>query len=155
MYNYTQELLDKIRRTSAGYIESLGYEIIAVTLSKVSGALTLRFLVDRPAGGISIAECADLNEQLGILLDKENILEERYVLEVSSPGVDRPLVTERDFLRVSGRQVRVFLSEPIKGRMDWEGIVDKVQDNSLFLEIGEEIARIPLNNIKKAKQVVR
>lgn len=155
MYNYTEEILEKLRQAASCCIQGLGYELVDLTLSRSQGALVLKFLVDRPDGGISIAECASLNEQLGILLEKENILEERYVLEVSSPGVDRPLVNEKDFWRALGRWVRVFLNEPIKGKMEMEGIIDKVEDKFLFLKTGKVAERIPLSGIRKAKQVIK
>lgn len=155
MYNYAQETLEKIKNTVCDFIKASGYELIDASLRKVSGALSLQFLVDRPAGGISLQECAVLNVQLGELLDKENILDERYILEVSSPGVDRPLLEERDFLRAKGRHIRVFLSEPHDGKIEWEGIIGQVNEGVLSLSAGDAVKNIPLCKIKKAKQVIK
>lgn len=154
MYNYTEEILEKIKGATLGAIKDAGYEMVEVTLRKVSGALTLRFLIDKPNGGISIAECAALNERLSRLLDTENILEERYVLEVSSPGIDRPLINEKDFLRVLGRPIRVFLKEPLKEKIEYAGALESVKDNFLFLNTEKATLKIPLDKIKKAKQVI-
>jgi ribosome maturation factor RimP len=155
MYNYAQETLEKIKNTVCDFIKASGYELIDAALRKVSGALNLKFLVDRPAGGISLRECAVLNAQLGALLDKENILDEQYILEVSSPGVDRPLLEERDFLRAKGRHIRVFLSETHDGKIEWEGIVGQVNEGVLSLSSGDAVKSIPLCKIKKAKQVIK
>lgn len=155
MYNYAQEALGKIKNAVCDFIEASGYELIDASLRKVSGVLNLQFLVDRPAGGISLRECAVLNAQLGALLDKDNILDDRYILEVSSPGVDRPLLGERDFLRAKGRCVRVILREPHDGKIEWEGTIGQVNEGILSLSSGDAAKSIPLCKIKKAKQVIK
>lgn len=152
---HKDELLSKIEQAAGEYIKGSGYDLVEASFSKAKRGLSVRFLIDKPAGGISLEECSKLNEGLSEVLDRENIIEGSYMLEVSSPGVDRPLATEKDFLRVLGRWVRVFLQEPVRGRMDWEGIVDKVQDNFLFLRTDRNIETIALPKIKKAKQVIR
>lgn len=146
---------DKIKQAANCFIADLGYELVDLKLFKVSGVLTLKFLVDKPRGGISLDECTKLNEGLGGLLDRENILEENYVLEVSSPGIDRPLFTKKDFLRAIGRPVRIFLKEPIDDKAEIEAVIDNVEDNFLFLNLGDRIEKIHLDKIKKARQVIR
>lgn len=163
MHNDTAELLEKIRLTAQGYLEGLSYELVDLSLAKANGRITLRLLTDRPRGGISLKECADLNQGLSAILDRENTLEENYVLEVSSPGVDRPLASRKDFLRTQGRQVRVVLNEPFEGKREIIGIISKVENDSLFFNLGEKTVdgstartiKIPLNKIKKAKQVIK
>lgn len=155
MYNYAQETLEKIKNAVCDFIKASGYELIDASLCKVSGVLNLKFLVDRPVGGISLRECAVLNAQLGALLDKDNILDDRYILEVSSPGVDRPLLGEKDFLRAKGRHIRVILREPHDGKIEWEGLIGQVNDGVLSLSAGDGVKSIPLCKIKKAKQVIK
>ncbi|MEK6567678.1 MAG: ribosome maturation factor RimP [Candidatus Omnitrophota bacterium] len=164
MYNGAQELLDKTKQVVQDYIEDLGYELVDLSLSKTRGNMTLKVLTDKPRGGISLKECADLNQGLSAILDRENTLGESYVLEVSSPGIDRPLTSRKDFLRAQARQIRVVLSEPIEGKYEITGIITKVEDDYLFLDSGEpkiidgergRTIRIPLNKIKKAKQLIK
>ena len=181
MRNYTDELLEKIRPAAQGYLEGLSYELVDLSLSKAKGRIILRLLADKPRGGISFKECADLNQGLSAILDRENTLEKSYVLEVSSPGVDRPLVSRKDFLRAQGRQIRVGFSEPFEGKRELTGIISKVEDDFLFLDSGEKTIhgerpstslrtalsersesngrsrtiKIPLHKIKKAKQVIK
>ena len=163
MYSGADELLDKIKQVVQGYIEGLGYELVDLSLSKIRGDINLRVLTDKPRGGISLKECADLNLGLSAILDRENTLGEGYVLEVSSPGIDRPLTSRKDFLRAGERQIRVVLSEPIEGKHEITGIITKVEDDYLFLDSGKKIIdgecsrtiKIPLNKIKKAKQVIK
>ena len=163
MYNRADELLDKIKQVAQGYVEGLGYELVDLSLSKNRGNITLRILTDKPRGGISLKECADLNLGLSAILDRENALAEGYVLEVSSPGLDRPLTSRKDFLRAGERQIRAVLSEPIEGKYEITGIITKVENDYLFLDSGKKIIdgsttltiKIPLNKIKKAKQVIK
>lgn len=155
MYSYAEDILEKIKTAVYDFIKASGYELVDASLRKVSGVLNLQFLVDRPAGGISLRECAVLNARLGELLDKENILDDRYILEVSSPGVDRPLFEERDFMRAKGRHIRVILREPHDGKIEWEGSIDQVNEGILFLNAGDAVKNIPLSKVKKAKQVIK
>ena len=163
MYNRADELLDKIKQVAQGYVEGLGYELVDLSLSKNRGNITLRILTDKPRGGISLKECADLNLGLSAILDRENALAEGYVLEVSSPGLDRPLTSRKDFSRAGERQIRAVLSEPIEGKYEITGIITKVENDYLFLDSGKKIIdgsttltiKIPLNKIKKAKQVIK
>jgi len=89
-----------------------------------------------------------------MILDEKDILKERYILEVYSPGLDRPLSTKNDFLRCINRKVRFWLSEPINGKIEMEGSVTKVDDDSVYVDIKDEAVKIPLLNIKKAKQII-
>lgn len=155
MYKRADELLDKIKQVVQGYIEGLGYEFVDLSLSRARGNINLRVLTDKPRGGISLKECADLNQGIGAILDRENVLEDSYILEVSSPGIDRPLMSKKDFLRAGQRQIRAVLSEPIEGKCEITGIINKVEDDSLFLDSGKKTVKIPLNKIKKAKQVIK
>ncbi len=148
------EFLYKIEQATGEYINSLGYELVEASFSKTKGALIVRFLIDKPTGGISIEECSRLNKGLSELLERENIIEGRYVLEVSSPGVDRPLIAENDFLRVLGRRVRIYLREPLKKKWEIEGIVQEVKKECVFVRQGNQVMDIPLLNIKKAKQEI-
>jgi len=114
----------------------------------------LRFLVDRSKGGIRLDECTQLNAQIGEILDREQLLEESYVLEISSPGIDRPLVSLEDFSRVIGRNVRLFLKEAIKDKRELIGSIDKIEGEDIIFLLGSEYLNIPIDNIIKAKQIL-
>ena len=150
----TEEFLHKIKDVIGNYVSSLGYEVVGLNLYKSSGIMTLKILADKPLGGISIDECGYLNRELGEFLDREGIFQASYILEVSSPGADRQLLSEKDFLRVSGYRVRVFLSQPLEGKMEIEGKVASVKDNCLFLDLNGKITQIVLNQVKRGKQVI-
>ena len=75
-------------------------------------------------------------------------------MEVSSPGVDRPLATKKDFLRVIGRRLKVFLHKPVRKKLEVEGRLERVEGESAFLDLGDKIEEITLDKIHKAKQVI-
>jgi ribosome maturation factor RimP len=116
--------------------------------------LILRILADKPQGGITLDECAHLNNEISAILDEKNILQERYILEVSSPGMDRPLKTKSDFLRCIDRRVRFFFKEPIDGRIELEGLIMEVREDSVYADTGEKRVEVPLSKVAKAKQVL-
>ena len=155
MGNYSEEILEKIRESAGALIEGAGFEIVDLRLIQANRRFILRFLVDKPQGGISMEECSRLNGEIGRLLDERDILGgESYVLEVSSPGVDRPLFSGKDFLRIRGRMVRIFLNEPQEGRLELAGEVEAVKDDCLLLKADERTVKLSLTKIKKAKQVI-
>lgn len=147
------QLIDKIRQVTQEYINNLGLELVDLSLFKAQGRLMIRFLVDKPTGGIALSECALLNERLSGLLDEQELIDQGYILEVSSPGADRALIEKNDFVRASGRKVRIFLDEPIEKKTEIDGIINEVGDEFLSLKTDESIVKIPFNKIKKAKQV--
>ena len=108
-----QELIAKLKDIIGNYLQGQGLDLIELIYRYGGRNLILRILVDKPEGGISLDECAHLNNEISRILDEENILQERYILEVSSPGLDRPIATKKDFQRCVNRKARFFLSELI------------------------------------------
>ena len=114
----------------------------------------LKLLVHRRDGGISLGDCASLNQRLGDLLDTHNIIQGSYVLEVSSPGLDRPLKTKNDFLRCLDKEVKLFLNEAINGKIEIDGVIYKVKDELVIIDTRDGTLQIPLSKIVKAKQII-
>ncbi len=146
--------IQKIKEIISPVLERQGLNLFDINSSLQLNNVILRLLVDKPRGGISIDECASLNEEISNLLESQNIFETRYTLEISSPGVDRPLKTENDFLRVIGRRVRLFLSQPVKGRKEIIGIIKGVKTDSISIDLDNSQIRIPTDNIISAKQLI-
>lgn len=149
-----EELINELRNTIGEYLNSRGLDLIDLTCRYEGKNLVLRILADKPEGGINMGECACLNSEISKILDEKNILQERYLLEVSSPGLDRPLMTKKDFLRCINKSARFFLKEPIKNKNEWEGIIKDIDDDSVCVDIGAEVLKIPLSAIQKAKQII-
>lgn len=126
-------------------------ELITVMTRKT---LLLRLLVDRIGGGISMGDCAQLNEKIRAYLDTSNIVGPDYLLEVSSPGLDRPLRTKKDFLRCINRRAKFFFNEAINGKIEVIGIIAKVEEDIVRIDINSGVLEVPLENISRAKQVI-
>lgn len=107
----------------------------------------LRIFVDK-AGGIDLDDCQMLSEKLGELLDKDPIIESAYILEVSSPGIDRVLKKDKDFLRESGKKVDVTLYAPINGEKNFTGVLDKRDEKFLYLVDFEPIPREKISQVR-------
>jgi len=134
-------------------IRHLGYELVACDYRSVGGRPTLQVFIDRE-GGVSIDDCVTVNRGIGDLLDVEDIVEGRYDLEVSSPGLDRPLRREADFVRFAGREVRVRTFEPLDGRRNFRGRIGSVDDGIVEIEIDNNTYRVPVAAMERANLIV-
>ena len=118
-------------------VEAAGFELVRLRL--MSGKTrTLQIMADRPEGGIEIDELGEITTLVGAALDVEDPLEDAYVLEVSSPGIDRPLTRLKDFERFSGYEARLETSELIDGRRRFKGNLQGVEDGEVLIEIEEK-----------------
>lgn len=117
-------------------IEGLGFELVRIRL--MSGKTsTLQIMADRPEGGIEVDDCADISTAVSAVLDVEDPLEEAYTLEVSSPGIDRPLTRLKDFGVWEGYEARIETTELIDGRRRFKGVLAGVEDDEILIEIEE------------------
>lgn len=149
-----QALIEGLRNIIGEHLKGRGLELVDLICRHEGRDLILRVLADRPEGGITLAECAELNSGIGRLLDEKEVLQVRYILEVSSPGLDRPLKTKSDFLRCVGKNVRFFLNEPIDGKIELEGKVIKADDGYVSVESKGIAIDIPLTKINRGKQII-
>jgi ribosome maturation factor RimP len=128
-------------------VSGLGYEL--VDLERSGGGL-LRVLIDKP-DGISVEDCQVVSNQLTRLFMVENVDYDR--LEVSSPGLDRPLKKEADFVRFAGEKVQLRLRMPLAGRKNFAGVIGAVNDGTLQLDVDGNQVAIELSNLDKARLV--
>jgi len=111
-----------------------GLILVAVEVRGKPGSRQLRVLLDKQ-GGIGVLDLQQASQQISALLDVENPIEGHYTLEVSSPGLDRPLTTHADFLRAKGRLICLELREPSQGRSEWTGTLSEVTTDALTLDL--------------------
>ncbi len=117
-------------------IEGLGFELVRIRL--MGGATrTLQIMADRPDGGIEVDECGAISTAVSAVMDVEDPIEENYVLEVSSPGIDRPLTRLKDFDMWKGWEARLETSELIDGRRRFKGMLAGVEGEEVLIEIEE------------------
>ena len=133
----------------------LGVELFEARFFRAGSRSILRIFIDRPEG-VSIADCERVSTALSVLLDVENFQGGRpYTLEVSSPGIDRPLKTERDFRRSRGRDVVVHVKEPGGTTSNRTGTVEQCDGGVLRLSCDGTIVELPLETILSGKEQVR
>ncbi len=149
-----QEIISELKNIIGDYLKIQGLDLVDIIYRHEGSDLIVRILTDRLEGGITLDECARLNIQISNLLDEKDILQTRYLLEVASPGLDRPLRTKNDFSRCINRQARFFLNEAISGKIELEGLIKKVQNDLVYIEAENEVIEIPLTKIDRAKQVI-
>lgn len=130
-------------------LTGMGYELVEV--EQPSSGKLLRVFVDKQDGGITLEDCVAISNHLAQLLAVENVAYSR--LEVSSPGLDRPLKKKADFFRYQGEMVRVRLRLSCDGQKNFVGKLHAVQDDVLTLEIEGELRQIQLGNVDRARLV--
>jgi ribosome maturation factor RimP len=128
-------------------LTGLGYELVDL---EISGRGLMRVLMDKPTG-ITVEDCEIVSNQLTRLFMVEGVNFER--LEVSSPGLDRPLKKEADFIRFSGQKAQIKLRMPMSGRKNFVGILGAVENGILQFDVEDKQVAIELSNIDKARLV--
>jgi ribosome maturation factor RimP len=145
------ELLRRIEDIVAPTVTGMGYELVRVAMSRGGG--TLQIMIE-PADGrpMDVEDCATLSRALSAVLDVEDPMPGAYTLEVSSPGIDRPLTREKDYLRWSGHVARVETTEPIEGRRRFKGTLLGLEDGTVRMKLddGQE-TQVPLRLVSRAK----
>ena len=127
------------------------FELVDMIFSRGSGQGLLRVTIDSDLG-VSVGDCATVSREISALLDVEDIVPGTYALEVSSPGLDRPLKRLEDFMRFSGRLAKVTLAKRVNDKKIFVGRILRVEDENIVLECdGAPTIIIPFNNIKKAR----
>jgi len=140
------QIVGKIKDLIGNILQAKEIELVEIIYRRGQGGMNLRLLIDKE-GGITLGECALLNEEIGKILDQEDVMPEKYILEVSSPGLDRPLKTKRDFEKSIGKRIHVHTYEPVNDKRDHEGLVKSVDDEKVTVDSIE----IRLDKIAKAK----
>ena len=145
------ELLHRIEEIVAPTIVGMGYELVRVAMSRGGG--TLQIMIE-PADGrpMDVEACATLSRALSAVLDVEDPMPGAYTLEVSSPGIDRPLTREKDYLRWTGHVARMETTEPIEGRRRFKGTLLGLENGTIRMKLddGKE-TDVPLRSVSRAK----
>jgi ribosome maturation factor RimP len=131
---------------------SEGMELVHVECQREPGGRILRLYIDRP-GGVTLEDCAAISRQLGDLLDLKLEAEIAYILEVSSPGIERPLSKLSDFEKFTGKTARIRTTSAINGQKNFTGTLSGVMDGRVHLQIEAETVLIPHEDISKARLV--
>ncbi len=134
-------------------IEDLGYELVRVRLMSGKTA-TLQVMADRPGGGIEVDDCAEISNAISAILDVEDPITDAYTLEVSSPGIDRPLTRLKDFDLFEGYEVKLETAELIDGRRRFKGELAGVDDDEVLINVDEGTIGLKFDWLSDAKLVL-
>jgi ribosome maturation factor RimP len=145
------EVIERIKALLEPIANERKFYIVDITYRREGGKLALRILADKE-GGITMDDCTGLSNELSELLDRKNIIEEQYVLEVSSPGLDRKLNKDEDFAWAVGRRIKVTTYAPLDGKNVFVGVLAGLRDDTIVVSEKEGIsAEIPRDKIASAR----
>ena len=146
--------LDQLQALLAPVIEALGYVCWGVEYISQGRHSLLRVYIDHP-NGILVEDCEKVSRQVSGVLDVEDPITNEYTLEVSSPGMDRPLFTLEQFAAHAGEQIKVKLRSPFDGRRNFQGLLRGVEDQDVVVQVDEHEYLLPIEMIDKANVVPR
>ena len=138
----------------SGVMAPLSMELVDLKLRYQGNTIAVEVLADKPQGGITIEECSSLNKSIREYLEQGSFQDGAFEVEVSSPGLDRPLKTPRDFRRVIGQDVRFYLSEKIEGKLEHAGTVKDIQEDRVVVSTPSDSLVLPIEKINKAVQII-
>lgn len=150
MAKFEQKLTDLIRPA----VEEVGKTLLGVEFISAGNNSILRLFIDHE-NGINVDDCAEVSRQVGALLDVEDPISSEYNLEVSSPGVDRPLFELAHFQEVIGETINVKLSMPLNGRRKFKGPLVSIENDTLIVEVDNIDYELVFSNVDKANLVAK
>ncbi|GFE49314.1 ribosome maturation factor RimP [Roseobacter cerasinus] len=134
-------------------IEDMGFELVRVRL--MSGkSTTLQIMADKPEGGIEVDDCAEISQAVSAILDVEDPILDEYTLEVSSPGIDRPLTRLKDFEMFEGYEAKIETGEMIDGRRRFKGELAGIEDDEVLINVAEGTIGLKFDWLSDAKLVL-
>lgn len=144
----------KIAAMISPSLESMGYEIVRISF-KGGDRPILQIMAERADGTMNIEGCQEISRAVSALMDVEDPIEDAYELEVSSPGIDRPLTRQKDFERWAGFEAKVELDEAVDGQRRYRGKLLGIEDDTIsLLGDADEKFKLPFANVRKAKLVL-
>ena len=153
----TKKIIEKSYEVLENFIESLGYEVVLIEFQREQIGWVLRIYIDKE-GGVTIDDCAKVSELISPILDIEDYIKSSYNLEVSSPGLNRPLRKVEHFKKAIGEKIKVILEEGMEeynNRKNYKGVLLDVNKEEIEVEIDKKAYKIPLKKIKKANIVYK
>ncbi len=139
-------------------LADLGFRLVRVVVSGRNGS-TVQIMAERPDGTITVEECAEISRNLSPVFDVHDPIRGQYTLEVSSPGIDRPLVRPSDFEDWAGHEAKIELKEPVSGRRRFRGILEGIEGEEVRIEVdldqlGRQVLGLPIGLLGEARLVL-
>lgn len=146
-----EELVAKVEKLVTPVLEELKLSLVDVEYVQEGGYFYLRIYVENLDGDITLEDCATISNRIDEDVDK--LIDQKFFLEVSSPGIERPLKKIEDYIRFEGEKVKVQLKHKINDTKNFTGIIDECRDNIVMLKIDNNILELPFKEIKKGNLV--
>jgi ribosome maturation factor RimP len=146
------EIIGTVRKLVLPILDDYGLELVDVEYLREPNGWVVRVFIEKE-GGVTLSECTTVSRELGYILEVKEVIDHPYNLEVSSPGLDRPLKTEKDFQRFSGKKAVVKTAELIDGRRNFKGTIRSIENGLVTLDNEGETWTIPFDEIAKAKLI--
>lgn len=146
-----EETLLKIEKIVIPAVEKRNLNLVDLEYLQEGGYLYVRIFIEKPEGDITLEDCGSLSNEIDETIDA--LIPHKFFLEVSSPGVERPLKKQADFIRFNGEKIKVNLKHKLNDNKNFEGIIEDFKDETLFLNIKDKTLEIPFKEIKKANIV--
>jgi ribosome maturation factor RimP len=134
-------------------VEGLGYRLVRVKVSALNG-MTVQIMAEKPDGTMNVEDCETVSRDVSPTLDVEDPIDGAYNLEVSSPGIDRPLVRRSDFERWKGHEARIELAHPLDGRKRFKGLLAGLDEDKVGIDVDGTLIRLPVADIGEARLVL-
>jgi ribosome maturation factor RimP len=145
----SETLLQEVREVVEPILRSQGFELVDLEYQRESRGWVLRIYLDRE-GGVTLDDCAGVSHEVGAVLEVKDVIPTAYVLEISSPGLTRPLKKPEDFNRFQNRLVKIKLYKPLDGRRNFKGTLLGLEGETVRVEADGQVFEIPLQSIAKA-----
>ena len=145
-------LEQKLQEMLQGAVEDLGCELWGIECQRAGRFMTVRLFIDKE-GGVGVDDCADVSHQVSAVMDVEDPITVAYNLEVSSPGLDRPMFTAEHYQRFTGEEVALVLRMAVQNRRKWQGIIKAVDGEMITVTVEGKDEVFALSNIQKANLV--
>ncbi len=147
--------LQKLEHLVEPVVAGQAYELVDLEWKHEAGAWVLRVFIDRPEGGaVGLDDCANVSRELSAVLDVEDAIHVPYNLEVSSPGLNRPLKRERDFRRFVGKKAKIRTRHPVgESRRNFAGTLVAVEGGTVRIDVGDQVCDVPIGDVEKANLI--
>lgn len=149
-----KDILSSVKRLGEELTNQLGYELVDVEYLKERGGYFLRVYIHKP-GGVNLDDCQAMSEKLGEKLDELDLIDKAYYLEVSSPGLDRPLKTDKDLDRNLGKEVEVHLYQAVDGTKKFEGNLETYDDSAIYIRTADREYRFPRDGVSLVRLTIK
>jgi ribosome maturation factor RimP len=145
----TKLIVDRVRAIAGPVLSNEGIELVEIEYRREARGWVLRLFIDKE-GGVTVDDCSRISQEVGRYLDVEDFILVAYTLEISSPGLTRPLKNEKDFVKYRNHWIRVKTFNPVQNRRQFKGKLIGVSENRIEMEVDGGVFQIPLSDVARA-----